>query len=246
MKNFALHLLVLSHSYCVPSLKKVCIRSLEQALLRTDNVIDLLQLARECDAPRLSLMCIRLVISNFKLVSATEGWKVMKQVDPSLEQELLEAVVEADSVSMNSMLYFILHMLVFGSSSLIYSQKKEERVKKAKEKKVYQQLYYAMVALLHICSDGCKTIGPRDKVLKGSLVHCRFPACKGIESLVRHFSSCKTRVPGGCVHCKRMWQILELHSRMCKSPDACKVPLCRWSIPPFHFLGLALLHLLFD
>lgn len=108
MKNFALHLLVLSHTYCVPSLKKVCIRSLEQALLTIDNVIDVLQLARECDAPRLSLMCTRLVISNFKLVSATKGWKVMKQVDPSLEQELLEAVVEADSVSMNSMLHFIL------------------------------------------------------------------------------------------------------------------------------------------
>lgn len=106
-------------------------------------------------------------------------------------------------------------------------QRKEERMKKIDEKKVYLQLNEAMEALLHICRDGCRTIGPRDKVLKGSLAVCGFPACKGLETLVRHFSNCKTRVPGGCIHCKRMWQLLELHSRMCIDPDTCNVPLCR-------------------
>ncbi|XP_068666219.1 BTB/POZ and TAZ domain-containing protein 3-like [Aristolochia californica] len=202
MENFVLHLLVLSHTFCVPSLKKVCIKSLEQALLTVENVIDVLQLARESDAPRLSLFCVRLIINNFKTVSKSEGWKVMKRADPSLEQELLGLVVEADS-------------------------HKQERLKKMGERKIYLQLYEAMEALLHICRDGCRTIGPRDKVLKGSQTACGFPACKGIESLVRHFSTCKTRVPGGCMHCKRMWQLLELHSRMCSVPDVCKVPLCR-------------------
>ena len=34
---------------------------------------------------------------------------------------------------------------------------------------MYLQLYEAMEALLHICRDGCRTIGPSDKMLKGSI-----------------------------------------------------------------------------
>ncbi|XP_020084227.1 BTB/POZ and TAZ domain-containing protein 3-like isoform X2 [Ananas comosus] len=202
MKSYVLHLLVLSHTFSVPCIKKVCVSQLEQALLTTDNVVDVLQLARQCDAPRLSLLCTRLIVKDFKTVSASEGWRVMKQVSRSLEQELLESLVETDS-------------------------RKAERARKAEERKVYVQLHEAMEALVHICRDGCRTIGPRDKMLKGSQAACGFPACKGLELLVRHFSGCRTRVPGGCANCKRMWQLLELHSRMCAEPDSCKVPLCR-------------------
>ncbi|GAV67132.1 BTB domain-containing protein/zf-TAZ domain-containing protein [Cephalotus follicularis] len=202
MKKFVLHLLVLSHFYSVPSLKRICVHHLEQGWLTKENVIDVLLIARNCDAPRLSFVCIRMVVKDFKTISSTEGWKVMKRANPTLEQELVEFVVEADS-------------------------RNQERLRKIEEKKVYLQLYQAMEALLHICRDGCRTIGPRDKVLRGSQVACNFPACKGLETLVRHFSNCKTRVPGGCIHCKRMWQLLELHSRMCNEPDSCKVPLCR-------------------
>ncbi|KAJ4823663.1 BTB/POZ and TAZ domain-containing protein 3 [Turnera subulata] len=202
MKKFVLHLLVLSHSYSVPAMKRLCVHLLEQGWLTKDNVIDALQLARRCDAPRLSLICVRMVVKDLKSISSTEGWKVMKRANPALEQELVESVVEADS-------------------------RKQEKSRKMEERKMYLQLHEAMEALLHICRDGCRTIGPRDKVLKGSQVACNFPACKGLEILVRHFSNCKTRVPGGCVHCKRMWQLLELHSRMCYEPESCKVPLCR-------------------
>uniref|UniRef100_A0A2P2L4U3 TAZ-type domain-containing protein n=3 Tax=Rhizophora mucronata TaxID=61149 RepID=A0A2P2L4U3_RHIMU len=202
MKNFVLPLLALSHLYSVPSLKRVCTHFLERGGLTKENVIDVLQLARNCDAPRLSLICLRMVVKDFKSVSSTEGWKVMKHANRSLEQELVESVIEEDS-------------------------RKDEKLRKLEEKKVYLQLYEAMEALLHICKDGCRTIGPCDKALKGSQVACNFPACKGLETLVRHFSNCKTRVPGGCIHCKRMWQLLELHSRMCDEPDFCKVPLCR-------------------
>ncbi|KAK4482616.1 hypothetical protein RD792_009780 [Penstemon davidsonii] len=202
IKKYILHLLVLSHSYGVPSLKRFCENLLENGWLTKENVIDVLQLARNCDAPRLAMVSLRMVLKDFKSISSTEGWKVMKRANPLLEQELLESVVEADS-------------------------RKQERLKKIEEKKVYLQLHEAMEALLHICRDGCRTIGPRDKVLKGSHVSCSFQACKGLETLIRHFSACKTRVPGGCVHCKRMWQLLKLHSRMCDDPDYCKVPLCR-------------------
>lgn len=92
---------------------------------------------------------------------------------------------------------------------------------------VYVQLYEAMEALVHIYRDGCKTIGPRDKELTEDQHPCGYTACKGLELLVRHFAGCKLRVPGGCAHCKRMWQLLELHSRLCISSEACRVPVCR-------------------
>ncbi|KAL6616524.1 hypothetical protein ACP70R_038794 [Stipagrostis hirtigluma subsp. patula] len=213
MKKHVLHLLVLSHILSVPSLKKVCIDQLERHFLAADNVVDMLQLARLCDAPRLSVMCTRMIIGDFKTISLSDGWKVMRQVNPDLEQELLESLVEADT-------------------------KRQERAKRMEENKVYLQLYEVMEALVHICRDGCRTIGPRDQALKGSrAAACRFPACKGIELLVRHFSGCRARVPGGCANCKRMWQLLELHSRMCFTPDTCKVPLCSHFKEKMQYLG---------
>lgn len=84
-----------------------------------------------------------------------------------------------------------------------------------------------MEALVHICRDGCQTIGPHDKDFRDNQAPCNYSACKGLEMIVRHFASCKLRVPGGCIHCKRMWQLLELHSRLCVDSEACRVPLCR-------------------
>ncbi|XP_051227459.1 BTB/POZ and TAZ domain-containing protein 3 isoform X3 [Lolium perenne] len=202
MKKYALHLLVLSHAFSVPSLKIVCTDQLERFFLAPDNVVDMLQLARLCDAPRLSLVCTRMIVGDFKTISLSEGWKVMRQINPCLEQELLESLVEVDT-------------------------RRQERTKRMEEKKVYLQLHEAMVALVHICRDGCRTIGPWDQKLKGSQAACKFPACKGVELLVRHFAACKMRVPGGCANCKRIWQLLELHSCMCPTTDSCRVPLCR-------------------
>lgn len=94
-----LHLLVLSHVFAVPHLKCVCEQQLEQGLLTVENVVDIFQLALLCDAPRLSLICHRMILSNFKIISSTEGWKVMKQSHPILEKELLESMIEEDKVS---------------------------------------------------------------------------------------------------------------------------------------------------
>ncbi|XP_072972076.1 BTB/POZ and TAZ domain-containing protein 4 [Typha angustifolia] len=202
MNQFVLHLLVLSHVFVVPTLKRLCVQQVEQSLLTTENVVDVLQLARLCDAPRLSLLCHRMVVKDFNAVSESEGWKVMKQSNPSLETELLDSVVDDDS-------------------------RTSERSKKLEERKIYLRLHEAMEALVHICRDGCRTIGPHDKALEASTAPCNFPACKGLEALVRHFAGCKNRVTGNCMHCKRMWQLLELHSRLCTQTDSCKVPLCR-------------------
>ncbi|ERN10908.1 hypothetical protein AMTRI_Chr12g271810 [Amborella trichopoda] len=202
MQRYVLHLLVLSHVFVIPSLKQACVRELERGMITIENVVDVFQLARLCDAPRLALVSHRIVVGSFKAVSATDGWKVIRKSNPRLEKELIESVVEADS-------------------------RKQVKLKKAEEKRIYIQLYEAMEALIHICRDGCRTIGPHDKVLKADEAPCTFPACKGLESLLRHFAGCKARVPGGCAHCRRMWQLLELHSRMCTEPDLCRVPLCR-------------------
>ena len=55
---------------------------------------------RLCDEPRLYLLCLRRVVSDFKTVARSDGWRVMKETDPNLEQELVEAVIEADTVSL--------------------------------------------------------------------------------------------------------------------------------------------------
>ncbi|GAB4846899.1 hypothetical protein Ancab_025907 [Ancistrocladus abbreviatus] len=202
MEDLVLHLLVLSHVFAVPHLKRRCEQCLEKGQLNIENVIDIFQLALLCDAPRLSLICHRMILTNFKAVSATEGWKVMKQSHPVLEKEILRSIVESDT-------------------------RKKERLRMLNERKIYLELYEAMEALVHICKDGCRTIGPHDKAPKEDQAPCGFAACKGLELLVRHFAACKLRVPGGCAHCKRMWQLLELHSRLCADSVVCRVPLCR-------------------
>ncbi|KAF8017316.1 hypothetical protein BT93_H2488 [Corymbia citriodora subsp. variegata] len=202
LADFVVPLLVLSHSFVVPRLKQICEQQLEQGLLNTENVVDIFQLALLCDAPRLSFICHHMIVKNFKDVSTTEGWAAMKQSHPLLEKGLQECVLAEDN-------------------------RKKERIRRKNERKIYLQLYEAMEALVHICRDGCRTIGPHDKVFKKDQPPCSFEACKGLELLIRHFAGCKLRVPGGCIHCKRMWQLLELHSRLCADSDVCRVPLCR-------------------
>ncbi|KAK9749573.1 hypothetical protein RND81_02G135500 [Saponaria officinalis] len=202
IEEYILHLLILSHVYVVPHLKKECEKRLENGFLNVDNAMDVFQLALLCDAPRLSLICHRMILENFKAISATEGWQVMKESHPILEQEILASIAEADA-------------------------RQKEVVRKRNERKMYKQLYDAMEALVHICRDGCKTIGPHDKAPKEDEEPCTYSACKGLELLVRHFAACKHRIPGGCSHCKRMWKLLELHSRLCAHSETCRVPLCR-------------------
>lgn len=99
MEEFVLHLLVLSHVFVVPELKKICENKLEQSFLTTENVVDIFQLALLCDAPRLSLICHRMIVTNFQEISTTEGWKAMKQSHPVLEKELLDSMVDVETVS---------------------------------------------------------------------------------------------------------------------------------------------------
>ncbi|KAG2675988.1 hypothetical protein I3760_12G030700 [Carya illinoinensis] len=55
----------------------------------------------------------------------------------------------------------------------------------------------------------------------------KFSTCKGLQLLIHHFATCKKRVNDSCLRCKRLWQLLRLHSSICDRPDSCRVPLCR-------------------
>ncbi|KAI3761107.1 hypothetical protein L1987_51515 [Smallanthus sonchifolius] len=56
--------------------------------------------------------------------------------------------------------------------------------------------------------------------------HCQYPNCRKVKGLFRHGISCKIRASGGCVLCKKMWYLLQLHARACKESQ-CHVPRCR-------------------
>ncbi|XP_019195496.1 PREDICTED: BTB/POZ and TAZ domain-containing protein 4-like isoform X2 [Ipomoea nil] len=215
LREHILSLLVLSHSYAIPQLKRECERLLEDGMMTVENVIDVFQLALLCDAPRLSLMSHRFILRNIKPVSLTQGWIAMRNSHPVLEKHLVESVIDE-------------------------TFRQKEKARKMEERSNYLQLYEAMEALVHIYKEGCRTIGPLDKSLKEDQETCKYGACKGLESLIRHFAACKMRVPGGCIRCKRMWQVFELHSRLCADSDNCKVPLCRYTnATSYHYLNIS-------
>nr|XP_043617428.1 BTB/POZ and TAZ domain-containing protein 1-like [Erigeron canadensis] len=203
MEKYGIHLLALSHVYLVPQLKSRCTKALIQRLT-IENVTDLLQLARLCDAPDLYLKCMKLVSNSFKKVEQTEGWKFIHNNDPFLELEILQFIDETES------------------------RRKRSR-KHMREQSLYFQLSEAMDCLEHICTEGCISVGPYNKAPCKNRPPCsKFSICQGLQLSIQHFASCKKRVNGGCVRCKRMWQLFKLHSSICELPDStCKVPLCR-------------------
>ncbi|QCD80984.1 BTB/POZ and TAZ domain-containing protein 1-like [Vigna unguiculata] len=203
MDKYGMHLLALSHVYLVPQLKQRCIKGLAQRLT-TENVVDVLQLARLCDAPDLHLRCMKLLTYNFKAVEATEGWKFLVKHDPWLELDILRFIDEHET-----------------------RKKKSRRYRM--EQSLYGELSEAMECLEHICSEGCTHVGPYDAEVKKERRPCgRFSTCEGLQVLIRHFATCEKRMGGGCVRCKRMWQLFRLHSYVCHQTDSsCKVPFCR-------------------
>lgn len=56
--------------------------------------------------------------------------------------------------------------------------------------------------------------------------HCQYPNCRKVKGLFRHGIQCRIRASGGCVLCKKMWYLLQLHARACKESE-CHVPRCR-------------------
>lgn len=91
-----------------------------------------------------------------------------------------------------------------------------------------------MDCLEHICTEGCMSVGPYDMDTSKNKGPCsKFSTCHGVQLSIKHFATCKKRVNGGCLRCKRMWQLLRLHSSICDRADECRVPMCRYKK---HFL----------
>ncbi|XP_059300015.1 BTB/POZ and TAZ domain-containing protein 1-like [Lycium ferocissimum] len=202
MKKHGIHLLALSHVYLVPVLKHRCTKALAEQLT-TENIVDMLQLARLCDAPDLYLKCMKFLRSNFRRVDKTEGWKFLQRHDPMLELEILQFMDEAES-------------------------RKKRRRRHGWEQNLYLQLSEGMDCLEHICTEGCMSVGPCDEESCQEKLPCsKFDTCRGLQLLIQHFSTCKRRTKGSCSKCKRMWQLLRLHASICDQPDDCRVPLCR-------------------
>lgn len=86
-----------------------------------------------------------------------------------------------------------------------------------------------MECLEHICTEGCTDVGPYHVEVNREKKPCsQFSTCQGLQLLIRHFATCKRRVKGGCLRCKRMWQLFRLHSYICQQTEgSCNVPLCR-------------------
>ncbi|XP_010550708.1 PREDICTED: BTB/POZ and TAZ domain-containing protein 1-like [Tarenaya hassleriana] len=203
MEKYGIHLLALSHVYMVAPLKQRCTKGVGHCLTAA-NVVDVLQLARLCDAPDLCLRCMRLIYAHFKTVEQTEGWKFLQEHDPFLELDILQFIEETES-------------------------RKKRRRRHRREQSVYMQLSEAMDCLEHICTEGCTLVGPNNVEPGTKSRPCRaFSTCHGLQLLIRHFAVCKRRAKGqGCLRCKRMLQLLRLHSSICDQHEHCRVPLCR-------------------
>ncbi|OAY74596.1 BTB/POZ and TAZ domain-containing protein 2 [Ananas comosus] len=197
-------LLVLSHVYRVEWLKKEA-ESGTAARLTAERVVDMLKLAKLCDAPKLYLRCMRLAAKDFGAVQQSEAWRFLQLHDPAVEREILQFLEETDQ-----------------------RERRWRRTKEAQE--VYHQLNEAMECLHQICSEGCTNVGPND-ARRGVPSSCRPCAqvrtCEGLRQLIRHFAACgRKSADGGCPHCRRMLQLFRLHSSLCHRRHSCSVPFC--------------------
>ncbi|CAM0904136.1 unnamed protein product [Alopecurus aequalis] len=189
-------LLALAHAYRVGWLKRE-VEAAVSARLTPERAVDMLKLARLCDAPRLYLRCARLAAKDFRAVELSEGWRFARRHDTALKLELLKLLEDGN-------------------------QRKKRWAREMAAQEACRQLGEAMTTLEHIfpsdgasvCADGaCATVG------------C---TCRGLQLLMRHFSTCAKKIaPGGCARCKRMLQLFRLHASVCDRPDqTCRVPLC--------------------
>ena len=56
---------------------------------------------------------------------------------------------------------------------------------------------------------------------------CQSQNCAKMKALLKHGASCNLRAARGCQICRRIWALLQIHARHCKTQDKCPVPRCR-------------------
>ncbi|RWW30119.1 hypothetical protein GW17_00005314 [Ensete ventricosum] len=220
MERHGVALLALSHAYRVPWLKRAC-EAATATRVSAENVMDVLKLARMCDALWLRQRCMKQVAKDFAAVQQTEGWRFVQKHDPALELEILQFLEEADQVR-------DLHMDAYnpiGKASprkLLGLYAKRWRRERANQE-MYQILDEAMDCLQHTFAGGCT-----DEASSGKKAPCRSPlTCQRLQHLLRHYATCNKKLaPKCCPHCTRMRRLFRLHSSLCDQTGSCKVPLC--------------------
>ncbi|XP_078154620.1 BTB/POZ and TAZ domain-containing protein 1-like [Carex rostrata] len=196
VEKYGMHLLVLSHVYQASWLKRRC-EMMVANLLTSETILDVLQVSRLCDAPRLHLRCLKFIMKDFAAVQDTDAWRFLQENDPWLELDILQFMDETDL------------------------KRKRQRRRRATQQ-VYLELNEVMDCLGHIYEEGCTEVGPMDRAPPHSPCD-KFETCRGIQLLIRHFASCHKN---SCMRCRRMWQLLRLHSALCHRTASCKLPLC--------------------
>ncbi|PKA54638.1 BTB/POZ and TAZ domain-containing protein 1 [Apostasia shenzhenica] len=199
MERCGVQLLVLSHVYQVRWLKRACEEGLA-ARLTPEAVVDVLQLARQCDAAWLRVRCMKLIEKDFATVQKTEAWRFLQAHDPWLELDILQFIHETDL-------------------------RQRRRRRKREEQRAYLQLSEAMECLVHISTEGCTDVGADRSCRRPCAAYA---SCRPIQLLLLHFASCGSN-RATCPRCRRTWQLLRLHSAVCTALDqsSCRVPLCR-------------------
>ncbi|XP_020586620.1 BTB/POZ and TAZ domain-containing protein 1-like [Phalaenopsis equestris] len=204
MKLYGVQLLVLSHSYRIGWLKRRCEAAVGKQV-ESDDAVDVMKLAQLCDAPKLRQRCLAVAAKDFAALQRTEGWRFVQKHDPRLELEILQFMEEGE-------------------------QRRKRWRRERVDQEVFLQLSQAMQCLEHICTEGCTVVGPHDgKPPRRSRGPCTsFGMCESLQFLIKHFAKCGKKLAGGggCIQCKRMWQLFRLHSSICDR-ELCKVPLCR-------------------
>ncbi|KAI0492683.1 hypothetical protein KFK09_026959 [Dendrobium nobile] len=204
MNLYGVQLLALAHAYRIGWLKRLC-EAAVGGRVGSDDVVEVMKLAQLCDAPQLRRRCLAVAAKDFASLQRTEGWRFVQNHDPRLELEILEFMAERE-------------------------QRRKRWRRERLDQEVFLQLSEAMECLEHICTEGCTVVGPHDgEPPSRSRGPCTsFRTCETLQLLIKHFARCGKKFAGGggCVQCKRMWQLFRLHSSICDR-ESCKVPLCR-------------------
>jgi TAZ zinc finger len=58
---------------------------------------------------------------------------------------------------------------------------------------------------------------------------CEHRLCRKMKLLFRHCIRCQVRQSGGCLICKKVWYLMQLHCCSCKDLD-CKIARCKYVI----------------
>ncbi|KAL6838899.1 hypothetical protein ACP4OV_031335 [Aristida adscensionis] len=201
-------LLVLAHAYRVGWLKRAA-EAAVAARLTADRAVDMLKLARLCDAPRLYLRCARLASKDFAAVERSDGWRFACRHDPALELELLTLLEDAD-------------------------QRRARWARERESREAYRQLAEAMDSLDRIFAAAAAhddDVSCEPSTADKPCAAAPDGTCRGLRLLMRHFATCARKIaPGGCARCRRMLQLFRLHASVCDRPEQqdqpCRVPLC--------------------